>query len=236
MFMNWRPQPCRSSRSPRLWPLLVTQTLGAVNDNMFKTAMSVLLLAELTAQGPALVALAGGVFIVPYVLLSATAGQIADRFDKARIIRLVKLAEMPLMLLAGASLLLHSPSLQFAALFGLGVQATFFSPLKYGILPDHLKESELVAGNGLVEAGTFAGILAGIIAGGALTGLSQGPEIVAGLGVAPGLLRRGERVPHPAGAVRRARLAHRLERASARRRRCCAPRGPTARSGCACWG
>ena len=174
-------------RSPRLWPLLVTQALGAVNDNMFKTAMSVLLLAELTSGGPALVILAGGVFIAPYILLSATAGQIADRFDKARIIRLVKLAEVALMLLAAAALWLHSPVLQFTVLFGLGVQATFFSPLKYGILPDHLREDELVAGNGLVEAGTFLGILAGIIAGGALTEMAHGPQIVAGLGVAVAL-------------------------------------------------
>ncbi len=171
-------------RSPRLWPLLVTQGLGAVNDNLFKTAMAVLLLAEVGGRGPALVILAGGVFIAPYILLSATAGQIADRFDKARVIRLVKLAEVALMLLAAAALWLHSPALQFAVLFGLGVQATFFSPLKYGILPDHLREHELVAGNGLVEAGTFLGILAGIIAGGALVELPDGPLIVGGIGVA----------------------------------------------------
>ncbi len=171
-------------RSPRLWPLLVTQGLGAVNDNLFKTAMAVLLLAEVGGRGPALVILAGGVFIAPYILLSATAGQIADRFDKARVIRLVKLAEVALMLLAAAALWLHSPALQFAVLFGLGVQATFFSPLKYGILPDHLREHELVAGNGLVEAGTFLGILAGIIAGGALVELPDGSLIVGGIGVA----------------------------------------------------
>src|ERR1700712_4562515 len=173
-------------RSPRLWPLLVTQALGAVNDNMFKTAMTVLLLSEVASSGPALVIVAGGVFIAPYILLSATAGQIADRFDKARVIRLVKLVEVALMLLAGAALWWHSPALQFAVLFGLGVQATFFSPLKYGILPDHLREDELVAGNGLVEAGTFLGILAGTIAGSALFLLPGGVVIVsvAGLAVA----------------------------------------------------
>ncbi len=178
-----QPQSTPLWRSPRLWPLLVTQGLGAVNDNMFKTAMTVLLLAEAASLGPALVIVAGAVFIAPYVLLSATAGQIADRFDKARIIRFVKLAEVALMLLAATSLWLRSPALQFGALFGLGVQATFFSPLKYGILPDHLREDELVAGNGLVEAGTFLGILAGIIAGGALTEMAYGPEIIGGIGV-----------------------------------------------------
>ncbi len=190
-------------RSPRLWPLLVTQALGAVNDNMFKTAMTVLLLTEAASAGPALVIAAGGVFIAPYILLSAIAGQIADRFDKARVIRAVKLAEVALMLAAGASLWWHSPALQFAVLFGLGVQATFFSPLKYGILPDHLGEDELVAGNGLVEAGTFLGILAGIIAGGALIGLPSGPQIVAaaGLVVAAGGVASAFRVlPAPSSA------------------------------------
>ncbi len=170
-------------RSPRLWPLLVTQGLGAINDNMFKTAMTVLLLAEAASMGPSLVIVAGAVFIAPYILLSATAGQIADRFDKARVIRIVKVAEVALMLLAAASLWQRSPALQFGVLFGLGVQATFFSPLKYGILPDHLRENELVAGNGLVEAGTFLGILAGIIAGGGLTDLANGPEIIGGIGI-----------------------------------------------------
>ena len=150
-------------------------------------------------------------FIAPYILLSATAGQVADRFDKARVIRLVKLAEVALMLAAAAALWWHSPALQFAVLFGLGVQATFFSPLKYGILPDHLREDELVAGNGLVEAGTFLGILAGIIAGGALIELADGPRIVGGLGVAVALggVASALRVlPAPSSARR---PAHRLE-------------------------
>ena len=132
-------------RSPRLWPLLVTQTLGAINDNMFKNALVVLVLYQSAARGPALVAAAGGVFILPYMLLSATAGQMADKWDKSRTIRIVKWAEAALMLLAAAGLLLDSTALMFAVLFGLGVQATFFSPLKYGILPDHLREHELVA-------------------------------------------------------------------------------------------
>lgn len=173
--------------SRRLAPLLVTQTLGALNDNLFKNALVVLILFKAAGSaGPALVALAGGVFILPYMLLSATAGQIADRFEKSRTIRWVKLAEVALMALAAAGFLLDSTPLLFATLFGLGVQATFFSPLKYGILPSHLAEHELVAGNGLVEAGTFLGILAGTIAGSALIGLDDGAAIVAavGLGVA----------------------------------------------------
>lgn len=170
--------------SRRLGPLIVTQTLGAINDNLFKNALVVLILfRSAEASGPALVALAGGVFILPYVLFSATAGQVADRFEKSRTILIVKLAEVALMLLAAAGFLLASTPLLFLVLFGLGVQATFFSPLKYGILPDHLGTHELVAGNGMVEAGTFLGILAGTIAGSALFVLPGGPAIVSTAGV-----------------------------------------------------
>ena len=172
--------------SRRLGPLFATQTLGAVNDNLFKNALVVLVLFQAGANGPALVAAAGGVFIVPYVLLSAVAGQIADRFEKRRTIIVVKLAEVVLMALAAAAFLLNSTPMLFAVLLGLGVQATFFSPLKYSILPSHLAEDELVAGNGLIEAGTFLGILAGMIAGGGLFLLPGGPMIVsiAGLVIA----------------------------------------------------
>ena len=171
-------------RSRRLGPLLATQTLGAINDNLFKNALVVLVLFQAATGGPAMVAAAGGVFILPYVLLSATAGQIADRSRKNRVIVWVKLFEIPLMALAAAGFLLGSTPLLFAVLFGLGVQATFFSPLKYSILGDHLAENELVSGNGLVEAGTFLGILAGTIAGSALIALDGGPLIVSVAGMA----------------------------------------------------
>ncbi len=181
----------------RLGPLLITQTLGAINDNLFKNALVVLALYRAATGGPALVAAAGGVFILPYVLLSATAGQIADRFDKRRTIVWVKLAEVALMALAAAGFLTGSMPMLFAVLFGLGVQATFFSPLKYAILPDHLAENELVAGNGLVEAGTFLGILIGTIAGGALFALPDGPAIVstAGLVIAVAGVAAGLAIP-----------------------------------------
>lgn len=170
-------------RSRRLGPLLATQTLGAINDNLFKNALVVLVLFHAAAGGPAMVAAAGGVFILPYAFLSATAGQIADRSRKNRVIVWVKLAEVVLMVLAAAGFLLNSTPLLFLVLFGLGVQATFFSPLKYGILGDHLAEHELVSGNGLIEAGTFLGILAGTIAGGALIALDDGPVIVSAAGM-----------------------------------------------------
>ena len=201
--------------SRRLAPLLVTQTLGAINDNLFKNALVVLVLFKAAASsGPALVALAGGVFILPYVLLSATAGQLADRFEKSRTILVVKFAEVVIMALAAAGFLMDNIPLLFAVLFGLGVQATFFSPLKYGILPSHLKDDELVAGNGLVEAGTFLGILAGTIAGSALFLLPGGPVIVAiaGLVVAVGGVASAWLVPPAASKAPDLRIGWNLVR------------------------
>jgi acyl-[acyl-carrier-protein]-phospholipid O-acyltransferase/long-chain-fatty-acid--[acyl-carrier-protein] ligase len=171
-------------RTRRFLPLLATQTLGAINDNLYKNALVVLALFSAAQAGPILVAVAGGLFILPYALFSATAGQLADRFDKARLIRIVKAAEIAIMATAAAGFMLGSIPLLMAVLFCLGIQATFFSPLKYGILPDHLEERELVAGNGLIEAGTFLGILVGTIAGGALIALPSGAAIVSGLGLA----------------------------------------------------
>ena len=171
--------------SRRLLPLLVTQALGAINDNMFKTALSVLVLFKATgSNGAELVALANGVFILPYMLFSALAGQLADRFEKSRLMVATKLFEVALMAVAALGLVLGSTALLFAVLFGLGLQATLFGPLKYAVIPTHLREAELVAGNGLVEAGTFLGILAGTMAGSALTAIPNGPVIVAILGLA----------------------------------------------------
>jgi MFS family permease len=170
--------------SQRFLPLFLTQALGALNDNLFKNALVVLVLFNLSPSGGTiLVELSGGVFILPYALLSATAGRLADRMEKSRLIRLTKLGELCLMALAALGLLSGSVALMMAVLFGLGVQATFFGPVKYGILPNLLTEAELMAGNGLVEAGTFLGILAGTIAGGALISAPGGVEIVAAAGL-----------------------------------------------------
>ena len=142
--------PAHLLRTRRFLPLLVTQTLGALNDNLFKNALVVLALFQAAEHGPVLVALSGGVFILPYVAFSALAGQIADRGEKSRLSRLTKLWEIALMVLAAIGFLTGSLALLMVVLFGLGMQATFFSPLKYAILPDHLHEKELVAGNGLI--------------------------------------------------------------------------------------
>jgi acyl-[acyl-carrier-protein]-phospholipid O-acyltransferase/long-chain-fatty-acid--[acyl-carrier-protein] ligase len=177
--------------SRRLGPLCLSQTCGAFNDNLVKNAMVVLAIFKLGAGGAGLAALAGALFIAPYALLSATAGQLADRFDKSRLIRLTKAAEVALMGLAAWAFLASSVPGLLAVLFGLGVQATMFGPLKYGILPDHLRDEELIAGNGLIEATTFLAILAGTVAGGALALLAAGPAVVGTAGIVVSLLGLG---------------------------------------------
>ena len=177
--------------SRRLGPLCLTQTCGAFNDNLVKNAMIVLAIFKLGAGGAGLAALAGALFIAPYALLSATAGQLADRFDKSRLIQATKAVEVLLMAAAAYAFVANSVPGLLGILFGLGVQATMFGPLKYGILPDHLRDDELVAGNGLIEASTFLAILAGTVAGGALALLDSGPAIVGAAGVGVSLIGLG---------------------------------------------
>lgn len=180
--------PLALLRTRRLGPLCLSQACGALNDNLVKNALIVLALfragADGQAAGAGLAALAGALFIAPYALLSATAGQLADRFDKSRLIRAVKALEVALMGLSALGFLSGSIPVLLAVLFGLGVQAALFGPVKYGILPDHLGPEEIVAGNGLIEAATFVAILIGTVAGGALALLPSGPAIVAGSGLA----------------------------------------------------
>ena len=172
----------------RFLPLFVTQFLGALNDNLFKNAMVLLLLWRAGAAGPALVAAAGGVFILPYALFSSLAGELADRSVMAGLIRWVKLFEIGLMVLGSVGFLTADPWLLMAVLFGLGVHSTFFGPVKYAILPVQLREGELVGGNGLIEAGTFLAILIGTIAGGGLVLLDGGAWIVSAAGIAVAVL------------------------------------------------
>lgn len=169
-------------KSRRFLPLFVTQFLGALNDNVLKNALVVLLTfqaASWTALKPEVLAnLAAGVFILPFFLFSATAGQLADKFDKARLARLVKLLEIGIVLVAGAGFVLHSLAVLFGALFLLGLHSTLFGPVKYAILPQHLKETELVGGNALIEAGTFVAILLGTLLGGLLAGSGGATTII----------------------------------------------------------
>ena len=170
-------------RTRRFLPLFITQFLGALNDNLFKNALAVLALFQAGEHGPVLVAAAGGVFILPYVLFASIAGELADRHDKARLIRVMKSWECALMATAAAGFLTGEIGFLMAVLFGLGMQAAFFSPLKYGILPDHLGIDEIVAGNGYIEAGTYVGILLGTIAGAALIRAPGGATIVSVTGL-----------------------------------------------------
>jgi len=154
----------------RFLPLFLTQSLGAFNDNVFKNALVILITFELASglgADPALmVTAAAGIFILPFFLFSATAGQLADRYDKASMIRLVKLIEVALMLGATVGFHLQSAGYLLAILFLMGAQSAFFGPLKYAILPDHLARDELISGNGLIQAATFLAILLGTLIGG----------------------------------------------------------------------
>jgi 1-acyl-sn-glycerol-3-phosphate acyltransferase len=153
----------------RFGPFFWTQFLGAFNDNLFKTALLVILtfdaLSWTTLNPGMLNALIPGLFILPYVVFSATAGQIADKVEKSRLARYVKMLEIAIMLVAGVGWMTHTLWLLVAAVVGMGVHSTLFGPVKYAYLPQNLKPEELVGGNGIIEAGTFVGILLGEIMG-----------------------------------------------------------------------
>ena len=190
-------------RERRFAPFFWTQFLGAGNDNVYKNALIIFVAfhaARLTTLEPnALVNLAGAVFIAPFVLLSATAGQLADKFEKSRLIRWVKLFEISIMVVGLAGLWRQDLVLMFAALALLGVHSALFGPVKYAILPQHLTPDELVGGNGLVEMGTFVAILLGTIAGGVVVAIDPNGPLLAGalaiaIAVAGYLVSRG--IPH----------------------------------------
>ncbi len=164
--------------SRRFLPLFVTQLLNAFNDNLFKNAMVLFVVYSVynseAAEGQ-FSAIASAVFILPFFILSAVSGQLADMRDKARIIRIVKACEIGIMAIGAAGLLMAwqgmavttvAIPLMLLALFGMGVHSTFFGPIKYAILPQHLHPDEVLAGTGLVEAGTYIAILAGTILAG----------------------------------------------------------------------
>ena len=154
----------------RFGPFFAVQFLGAMNDNIFKQAL-VILLAYQTASFTAMSSdtlqnLAQALFILPFFLFSATAGQIADKYEKSRLITLIVSLELAIMALGAWGLVRHNLQVLLAALFLGGAQSTLFGPVKYAILPQSLKEDELIGGNGLVEMGTSVAILAGMVAGG----------------------------------------------------------------------
>jgi acyl-[acyl-carrier-protein]-phospholipid O-acyltransferase / long-chain-fatty-acid--[acyl-carrier-protein] ligase len=188
--------------SRRFAPLFWCQFCSALNDNLLKNALVMLILFGLGGTGgsagpygPALVTLAGIVLIAPFFILSGLGGELADRYDKAQVASYIKLAEIPMAALAAAGFYLHSVPLLFVALGLFGAVAALFGPVKYGILPEKLETAELPAGNALVEGATFVAILAGTIAGGVAVTATNTPEMVAGLimlfAVASWLFARG---------------------------------------------
>jgi 1-acyl-sn-glycerol-3-phosphate acyltransferase len=164
----------------RFLPFFLTQFFGAFNDNLFRNALLVTVTygaaaGAVAGKNSTLANLAEGLFILPFFLFSALAGQLADKFEKSRLIRQTRLAEVILMFAAAIALYFgHLPAL-FTLIFLLGIIATIFGPLKYSLMPQHLRPSELIGGNALVDSGTFIAILIGTIAGGLLI-----PESTAG--------------------------------------------------------
>lgn len=160
-------------RSRRFAPLFWTQFLGAFNDNVFKSALSLLFVyGALVAEESQdiVVNLAAALFILPYFLFSAIAGQLADKYPKEQLIRRIKILEILIAAFGAMAVFSGSVTLMLAVLFLLGVQSTFFGPLKFSILPQHLAESELIGGNAQIEMGTFVSILLGTLVGGLIAG------------------------------------------------------------------
>ncbi len=192
----------------RFLPLFLTQALGAFNDNLFKSAFVMLITygVAIAFDPGALAAISGGMLIAPFFLFSATAGQLADRFERSRLLQILKAAELVAVLGAAAALLTGNLALSLTMLFVLGTQAAFASPVKYALLPQHLATAELVDGNALMEAGTFLSILLGTIGGGLALATAWGPAACcillvscAALGFAASL--RVPTAPSPAPAL-----------------------------------
>ncbi len=166
-------------------PLFITQFLGAFHDNLFKNALVGLLLFNAASglvtadeQTKILVTMATGVFILPFILFSALAGQYADKYPKNKVIRVVKLVEIGVAVLGAVSLISGSLILSFVTLFALGAQSAFFGPSKYSILPEHLKDDELIGGNALLATGTFIAILIGTIIGMGIINITGGIWVI----------------------------------------------------------
>src|SRR5690606_19831229 len=174
----------------RFLPFFVTQLLGAFNDNIFKQSLILAILFKLNtgADRDLLVNLCALLFILPFFLFSALGGQFGEKFAKDSLIRKVKAAEILIMLAGAAGVLLDNLPLMLVVLFAMGTQSALFGPVKYSILPQHLREEELVGGNALVEMGTFLAILAGTIGAGIMMASSSYAPIVAGSVVGVALL------------------------------------------------
>ena len=162
----------------RFLPMFLTQFFGALNDNVYKQALLLVItygwIQQQTAGISTLNNFAALLFILPYFIFSATAGQLADKYERSQLVRILKIAEILIMLIGTAGFLLGSLWLLLLALFLMGTHSTFFGPIKYAILPEILKPNELMSGNALFQSGTSMAILIGMILGGAVISMSQG--------------------------------------------------------------
>ena len=192
-------------RARRFVPLFTTQFLGAFNDSLFKQAVVLFVTYQLYSN-PAkefqFSAIAQALFILPFFLFSALSGQLADDHDKAKLIRIIKLAEIGIMILGGAGILLADIPLMLAAVCLMGVHSTFFGPIKYAILPQHLRHDEVLGGTGLVEAGTYIAILGGTILAGMLAA-APSIAVASTIGIAVLGLLAGRQVPPAPPAAER---------------------------------
>lgn len=187
--MNTRSSHSREERGQfglmltrRFAPFFSTQFLGAFNDNVFKNALLLIIAYQgqntMGVDANVLINLAAGLFILPFFLFSATAGQLADRYEKSALIQKIKLFEIGIMVCAALAFMIQNTALLILLLFLMGTQSAFFGPVKYSIIPQHLKNEELVGGNAMVEMGTFIAILLGTIAGGVLSDPGFNPLLI----------------------------------------------------------
>jgi len=175
--LNKEPNQFVLLKQRRFFPFFLTQAFGALNDNVFKNALIIMIgfrgMSALGLDSKLLVTASAVIFILPFFLFSATFGQLADKFEKSKSIQYIKIAEIAIMLLATVGLYLNNTEILLSVLFLLGFQSTVFGPIKYGLLPQHLNEDELVGGNALIESGTFLAILFGTILGGVIAALEM---------------------------------------------------------------
>lgn len=166
----------------RFLPLFITQFFGAFNDNVFKNAFLIWftydIAVKLDFSASIMATITSGIFILPFFLFSALAGQVADKFEKSKLIRLIKIAEIAIMIFAFVGFYFTNIGLLLTLIFLMGTHSTFFGPLKYSLLPEHLRQNELVAGNALIESGTFLAILLGTIFGSLVIRSTNGIAII----------------------------------------------------------
>lgn len=168
--------------SRRFLPVFLTQFMGAFNDNLFKNALVILITYRLAAlegvNGQLMVTAAAVIFMTPYLLFSSISGQLADKYNRATLARIIKTAEIIIVILAAIGFFMQATYFLLGILFLLGVQSTFFGPIKYALLPQHLEDNELVTANAYINAGSFIAILIGTLCGGLIILLDNGNTII----------------------------------------------------------